>query len=144
MKKSGLILILALFLASCGQTQEKTVQNQKEKQEDKIEVLYFHGKQRCKTCISIEERTKEILENNYAKEMKEGKIVFKEIDFSLKENEAIAEKYKIAWSSLLLIQWKEEKEKVKNLTDFAFSYAYKNPEVFVSGMKEEIDSLLLK
>jgi hypothetical protein len=33
-------------------------------------------------------------------------------------------------------------ETVKNLTDFGFSYAYKNPETFIEGIKEEIDALL--
>lgn len=142
MKKTVFILMTALFLLSCSNKKQEQTQVKAEIQEDGIEVLYFHGKQRCKSCVSIELRTKEMLDTYFAQEMKEGKIVFREIDFSLTENEPIADKYEIAFSSLLLIKHQNGKETVKNLTDFGFSYAYKNPETFIEGMKEEMDLLL--
>ncbi len=142
MKKTALVLMAALFLLSCSNKKQEQTQVKAEIQADDIEVLYFHGKQRCKSCVSIELRTKEMLDTYFAQEMKDGKIVFKAIDISLKENESIADKYEIAWSSLLLIKHQNGDETVKNLTDFGFSYAYKNPETFIEGMKEEIDNLL--
>ncbi|MBP7103204.1 MAG: thioredoxin [Bacteroidales bacterium] len=142
MKKTALVLMAALFLLSCSNKKQEQTQVKAEIQADGIEVLYFHGKQRCKSCVSIELRTKEMLDTYFAQEMKDGKIVFKAIDFSLTENEPIADKYEIAWSSLLLIKHQNGDETVKNLTDFGFSYAYKNPETFIEGMKEEIDNLL--
>lgn len=33
---------------------------------DCVEVLYFHGKQRCATCIAIERNTREVLEKEFA------------------------------------------------------------------------------
>ena len=142
MKKTVFILMTALFLLSCSNKKQEQTQVKAEIQEDGIEVLYFHGKQRCKSCVSIELRTKEMLDTYFAQEMKEGKIVFKAIDISLKENESIADKYEIAFSSLLVIKHQNGDETVKNLTDFGFSYAYKNPETFIEGMKEEMDLLL--
>ncbi len=142
MKKSRILLMLALFLLSCSNNKPTQTQLKKEIQQDGIEVLYFHGKQRCKTCIAIETRTKEMLNTYFDSELKDGKIVFKDIDFSIKENEPIADKYLIAFSSLLLVKHQNNKETVKDLTDFGFSYAYKNPEMFMNGLKNEIDSLL--
>ena len=142
MKKTVIFLMAALFLVSCSNKKQEQTQVKEEIQQDGIEVLYFHGKQRCKSCVSIELRTKEMLNTYFSQEMKKGKIIFKTIDFSLKENEPIADKYEIAWSSLLLIKHQNGDETVKNLTDFGFSYAYKNPETFIEGMKEEIDALL--
>ena len=142
MKKTALVLMAALFLLSCSNKKQEQTQVKDEIQQDGIEVLYFHGKQRCKSCVSIELRTKEMLDTYFAQEMKDGKIVFKAIDISLKENESIADKYEIAWSSLLLIKHQNGDETVKNLTDFGFSYAYKNPETFIEGLKEEMDVLL--
>ena len=142
MKKTAFVLMTALFLLSCSNKKQEQTQVKEEIQQDGIEVLYFHGKQRCKSCVSIELRTKEMLDTYFAQEMKEGKIVFKAIDISLKENESIADKYEIAFSSLLVIKHQNGDETVKNLTDFGFSYAYKNPETFIEGMKEEIDALL--
>ncbi|NLE04942.1 MAG: thioredoxin, partial [Crenarchaeota archaeon] len=139
MKRTVIFLMAALFLVSCSNKKQEQTQVKEEIQQDGIEVLYFHGKQRCKSCVSIELRTKEMLNTYFSQEMKKGKIIFKTIDFSLKENEPIADKYEIAWSSLLLIKHQNGDETVKNLTDFGFSYAYKNPETFIEGMKEEID-----
>ncbi|OQA86306.1 MAG: hypothetical protein BWY27_01175 [Bacteroidetes bacterium ADurb.Bin234] len=142
MKRTVIFLMAALFLVSCSNKKQEQTQVKEEIQQDGIEVLYFHGKQRCKSCVSIELRTKEMLNTYFSQEMKKGKIIFKTIDFSLKENEPIADKYEIAWSSLLLIKHQNGDETVKNLTDFGFSYAYKNPETFMTGMKEEMDNLL--
>ncbi len=142
MKRTVIFLMAALFLVSCSNKKQEQTQVKEEIQQDGIEVLYFHGKQRCKSCVSIELRTKEMLNTYFSQEMKKGKIVFKTIDFSLKENEPIADKYEIAFSSLLLVKYENGNETVKNLTDFGFSYAYKNPETFMEGLKEEIDNLL--
>lgn len=142
MKRTAIFLMTALFLLSCSNKKQEQTKVKEEIQQDGIEVLYFHGKQRCKSCVSIELRTKEMLDTYFSKEMKEGKIIFKTIDFSLKENEPIADKYEIAFSSLLLVKHKNGEETVRNLTDFGFSYAYKNPETFIEGLKEEMDVLL--
>lgn len=103
-----------------------------------IEVLYFHGKQRCVTCRAIEILTREVLETDFAKEQKAGKIVFRVIDISQKENEAIAEKYEIAWSSLIL----DKSGKVVNLTDMGFSHAKNNPDIFKQKLREELNKVI--
>lgn len=142
MKKTVLMVMTALFLLSCSNKKQEQTMVKDEIQQDGIEVLYFHGKQRCKSCVSIELHTKEMLDTYFSQEMKDGRIVFKAIDISLKENESIADKYEIAFSSLLLVKHQNGEETVKNLTDFGFSYAYKNPETFIEGLKEEMDVLL--
>ena len=142
MKKTVLMVMTALFLLSCSNKKQEQTKVKDEIQQDGIEVLYFHGKQRCKSCVSIELHTKEMLDTYFSQEMKDGRIVFKAIDISLKENESIADKYEIAFSSLLLVKHQNGEETVKNLTDFGFSYAYKNPETFIEGLKEELDVLL--
>lgn len=38
-----------------------------------VEVLYFHGKQRCVTCKAIEKYTKEVINTHFASMMKKGK-----------------------------------------------------------------------
>jgi uncharacterized lipoprotein NlpE involved in copper resistance len=142
MKKTVLMVMTALFLLSCSNKKQEQTKVKDEIQQDGIEVLYFHGKQRCKSCVSIELHTKEMLDTYFSQEMKDGRIVFKAIDISLKENESIADKHEIAFSSLLLVKHQNGEETVKNLTDFGFSYAYKNPETFIEGLKEEMDVLL--
>lgn len=109
---------------------------------DVVEVLYFHGKQRCITCKSIEKHTKDVLTAYFADQVKNGKIVFRVIDISQPANEKIAEKYEVTWSSLFINKWKGGKEKVNNMTEFGFSYAKSSPDVFKAGVKKKIEELL--
>ncbi len=138
MKKLLLLLAIISSFVACGNAQKKTENVATQTNSDKIEVLYFHGKQRCITCRAIETLTNEVLDSDFAEAQKSGKVIFKIIDISQKENEAIADKYEVTWSSLIL----DKGGKVVNLTDMGFSYAKNQPEVFKSKLKEEIAKLL--
>ena len=37
---------------------------------DHVEVMYFHGKQRCATCMAIEKYAREVVEKDFANEKK--------------------------------------------------------------------------
>ena len=64
------------------------------------------------------------------------------IDISKKENEEIADKYQVTWSSLILVQYKDKKETADNLTEFAFAKARSNPDEYKEGLSEKIDKAL--
>lgn len=51
-----------------------------EKQPDHIEVLYFHGAQRCITCRAIETNIVALLDSLYSKEQADDRIIYKVID----------------------------------------------------------------
>ena len=53
MKKLFHVFIAGLILVSCGNGgKEKTeTANSEAMQNDRVEVLYFHGAQRCITCL---------------------------------------------------------------------------------------------
>lgn len=143
MKKLLFILLAVIGLTSCGNNQNANAQTSTQAtQKDAIEVLYFHGKQRCITCNAIEKLTKEVIDKDFAQQLKDGKIVFKVIDISTKEGEKIADKYEVTWSSLYINKWKNGKEAKNNMTDFGFSYAKGSPDVFKAGVKKKIDELL--
>ena len=94
MRKLFYLLIAMLVLMSCGNgSKKKNEENKAEEiQPNRIEVLYFHGAQRCITCRAIEANTVALLDSLYSKEKADGKIIYKVIDISKKENEAIADK----------------------------------------------------
>lgn len=62
------ILLLTLM---CLLALTSTAQNNKL---NYVEVLYFHGKQRCATCIAIENCTKEVVQIDMALLVKQGKV----------------------------------------------------------------------
>lgn len=53
MKRNLLLVVFSLFaLLTMAQGKSKNY----------VEVLYFHGKQRCATCIAIEKYAREVVE----------------------------------------------------------------------------------
>ena len=66
-----LLLTMCLGLFACGNKNTKGSKAQEQQpQKDRVEVLYFHGKQRCITCAAIEKNTKETMETLFADELK--------------------------------------------------------------------------
>lgn len=117
-------------------------QTQAEETEDRVEILYFHGKRRCATCMAIEKNAKEAVEAQFADELEKGTVVFKTIDISRAENEKTAGKYEVNWSSLIISKWKDGKETYENLTEYAFAHARTAPDTFKDGVIEKINKLL--
>lgn len=134
--------MLSLGLYACGGGNSKTQKNNDaDNTKDRIEVLYFHGKQRCATCMAIEQRTRETLEEQFADEMKAGTLLYRVIDISQPENEALADKYEVTWSSLFVCRWKGGRETPENLTEFAFGNARTAPDAFKTGLAARIREL---
>lgn len=136
MKKLVLILTLMIGLTSCGGGENTA--NAKSPDRDRVEVIYFHGKQRCATCMAIEKNTKELINSVFANELKKGTVVFNVVDISTPEGEKIADKYEVSWSALFVNKLKGGKETRSNMTDFGFANARKNPETFKKGLAEKI------
>lgn len=145
MKKILFMLAACFALISCGTDKKSESSEQASKEvtmKDHVEVLYFHGKQRCPTCIAIENNTKTAIEENFAEEMKSGNVEFKIIDISKTENEKIAEKYEVTWSSLFVVKYKAGKETSENMTGFAFGNARKSPDAFKAGIVKTVNDML--
>lgn len=141
-----LCLCLGLLLVACGGNtrKESSVADAQEEVSvsDGVEVLYFHGKQRCATCIAIEKGTQEVMEKDLADAVRKGEVKFRTIDISREENEAVAEKYEVTWSSLFVVKHKDGVEAVENLTEFAFGNARKAPKVFKAGVVKIVREML--
>ena len=141
MKKVLFTIALSLGLAACTNGKANhSVENQLAKQ-NVVEVLYFHGVQRCATCIAIEKNAKELVETAYAKSLKKGELVFRSVDIS--QEKALAEKHEVSWSSLILVDYdKNGNEKATNLTEFAFGKGRTAPEKFKAELSEQLSQML--
>ena len=112
-------------------------------QAQRVEVRYFHGKQRCITCRSIEKCAKEVLDESFASQQKSKKISMKVIDFSTDQGKPIAANHKVSFSSLFIVKIdKYGKETRTDLTRQGFQYAKRNPGEFKKILKEEITKVL--
>lgn len=143
MKRVILLLTICLGAFACGNSNAKGNKTAEKKAEkDRVEVIYFHGKQRCATCMAIEKNAKAAVEAAFAEELKNGTVVFRTIDISKAENEAIADKYEVTWSSLFVSKWKDGKESKENLTEYSFANARTAPDAFKEGLVKKVKEML--
>lgn len=114
--KSVLILSLLFFLTACQSNEPNKIIYSELEKADKIEIVHFHSTYQCYSCIYIGDKTFEILENNFAEEIENGKIVFKKINVDKKENSEIVNKYKAIGSSLFFNSITGDKNKISEDT----------------------------
>lgn len=136
MKKVMMFLALMIGLVSCGSGDNTS--NTKNPEKNRVEVVYFHGKQRCATCMAIEKNAKEVVNTMFSNEVKNGTVVFKTVDISTPEGKRMADQYEVTWSSLFVNRWKDGKETRNNMTEFGFANARKNPDGFKKGIEKKV------
>lgn len=137
----GILMVVVVMIAGMN-TSLWAQPKGKSAQSNRVEVLYFHGKQRCMTCNAIEKLTREVVQTSFANEVKKGTLVFKVVDISKPENEKLADSYEVTWSSLFVNSWRGGKESRKNMTEYAFSYAKNSPDVFKAGLAKALKEQL--
>ncbi len=84
----------------------------------KLVVTYFHTTVRCPTCTLLEEYSRETVERIFAKEMQEGKIVFRHVNVQQPGNKHFIQDYKLFSKSLVVSEVRGGEEvRWKNLPD---------------------------
>lgn len=135
-----LLAIVIISIQGCSQAQnskENPASNQ-----IKIMVYYFHGTHRCPGCIAGEDVTVKSLNELYKDKMDKGIIKFASVNIDEQQNKALAEKYQIAWSSLLVIKQFKGKEEKTDLTEQSFAYARNDPGKLKTILQLTIDKML--
>lgn len=120
MKKILLGILMMLSMQACQAGQNKSTSAQTERAE--VEVMYFHGSQRCVTCRTIEQVVEEVMQTDLHEAIVSGKVHYRAIN--LTEETKLADQYEVSWSSLII----DKNGTVYNLTNEAFSYARSNPD----------------
>jgi len=142
MKNLLLIGLISISLFACkSKTQDKktecsaacsgcTKSEATVNKETESGIYYFHGDRKCKTCKAV---------GNIAKEMATQKQVkFFDINFDLKENKALTEKFQASSSGLFIKSKKSDK--IEDLTTFAFRNAINDPDAYKNKLLEIIQS----
>ncbi|MDU1892815.1 MAG: nitrophenyl compound nitroreductase subunit ArsF family protein [Dysgonomonas sp.] len=139
MNKSILILLLAVFLIACGnKTENKQTESAAQEQTvvtadaSVINVYYFHGKQRCKTCVAVGDLAKKTIEETYTGN---NKVKFIEIDTSDKQYEDLVNKYEVSWNALIITKGDDSID----ITEQAFANAVNNPTILSDLIKKEVN-----
>ena len=130
-----LLTLFTLLLVACGGNGRSQASTPKAARgqaapSGRVEVLYFHGKKRCATCIAIEQLTKETVEGLGRRD-----VTVRILEIG--QNEELAQRYGVAWSSLLVVRG----DSVRDLTRMGFSLARSSPEEFRARLTETVTQL---
>lgn len=147
-------LLFIAVLSACGQkaktdakvTNAETDPSQEVVLDGKkyVEVLVFHGVKQCETCLAIKKHTQEIVDEKFAARTASHPVIFRIVDFSKPENTGLADKYEIAWTSVVLVKHDADgKEQVNNIGRFAIENALDNTDLYRRKLEEEINKLLI-
>jgi len=134
-----LLLTLATFSIENKTANSETDLALSQNKGDYVHVIYFHGKTRCASCIRLEEFSEDLLTNDFAKDIKNGKVKWEIIDFD-KESKLMKE-YNLFTQSLIIAKYKNGKQvEWKNLPDI-WKYT-NNKERFDKYVTDEIRKYL--
>lgn len=107
-----------------------------------VNILYFHNKKRCPTCISIEKNTKEVVDTHFGSAKD---IHFHVFDISDSKNEAFINTFEVTFSSLILVVVDPSNEvqpySQEDITKFAFANSRKEPEAFKARLLSELNTI---
>lgn len=137
-----LIIFLVIGMFACKSNNESTSLNDNVNHDAKLLVYNFYGTHRCPSCLSIENVTKQTLEQNYSDLLKNNIIKLYSLNIDEPENSKIAEKYQAFGSGLMLVYFDKGEEKVIDLTGDGFKFALHKPEKFTEILKNQIDEIL--
>ena len=85
---------------------------------DRVVVMYFHRTQRCPTCLRMGSYSEESVVKGFAKQIKDGTVEFRYVDFQDEKNAALTKGYKVGGPTLIVAQVVGNKVKeYKNLTE---------------------------
>jgi thiol-disulfide isomerase/thioredoxin len=69
---------------------------------DRVIAMYFHRTERCPTCKKMGAYSEEAVKQAFAKQLKDGTVEFRNIDFQDPKNARLAKGYKIQGPALVV------------------------------------------
>ncbi|MBL7955177.1 MAG: hypothetical protein JNJ91_09055 [Flavobacteriales bacterium] len=143
MKHLFTLTLLALIglLTACESRAQQPGKAQASATATRIDVIDFHTDHRCKTCLTIEGLTKEVLNSTFAPQMKSGAITFRLVNVDDKANATVAEEFGAYGTALFLHVHKNGKAEKIDLTEWAFMKAG-DAAAFKAELTKRIQALL--
>ncbi len=84
---------------------------------NRVDIVYFHPKVRCGACISVELRTRAVLNDSFKDAVDSGKLTFQAYELQDKQNASIVKKYGALGSQLFITTVKNSTETIKHIEE---------------------------
>lgn len=106
-----------------------------------VRVIYFHGENRCQTCIKIEGLCDGAMKDYFKNQIQSGTVKWEVINFDEKKNEHYVDKFELYSQTLILIKYKNGKETDWKSLEKIWQL-YGDKQKFYNYVKKEVDSYL--
>lgn len=113
------------------------VSGQQKQSQDKVILYYMHASFRCFTCNSIESMAKEVVENDFAEELADGRLEWQSVNFQ--ESISLGRRYGVGTSTLVIVKIVDGEEVEFQRMDEVWTKVT-NPEEF----KQYVDEMVRK
>ncbi len=104
------VFITAIIILASAAGLINSILTSANKPKDYVKVYYFHGDNRCQTCLTIEEYTTDAIKQYFEKEVDDAKVIYQVINFDKKKNEGFVDKYKLYNQALIMVRYVNDKE----------------------------------
>lgn len=104
-------------------------------------AYYFHGSQRCKTCLAIEAQAAEALQTGFADELSDGTLAWKVVNIEEPENEHFVDDYQITTRTVVLVDMQDGKQVRWSTLDRVWELVGDKP-AFMAYVQEETKGYL--
>jgi len=137
-------MVLSFVLLTCFSTQSAHPEEpaaQQKADSPAVIAYYFHGTFRCPTCLTIEQLSKDAIEKNFQKQLKNGTLMFLPINVDEPENRHFIDDYQLVTRSLVITKVQGNKQVAwKNLNKVW--QLVQSKEKFEYYVKSEIEKFL--
>ncbi len=104
-------------------------------------VYYFHGNQRCYTCRKIESLAETAVRTGFEKELADGAVQWRVVNFQEKDNAHFAKTYKLYSQTLIVSRHFGGKEIAWRNLDLIWKLV-RNDDAFIAYVQDEVDALM--
>lgn len=114
-----LTILVAGILCACGSPalEVPSTSETSSTSVDRVDVVYFHRSQRCRSCMYAEAGIHYTVETYFADELASGKLTFEVYNVEDKENAAIVDKYGAFTSSLFINTIKDGSDYIEEVKE---------------------------
>ena len=142
----GFVLASLVYLITGPGGEKKESQNTQAGIEDKptgekLIVYYLHNNTRCINCIRFERYTKEVIEKDFAEQLKTGELALKILNYEEPENVHFVDDYKLVTKAVIVVKMQEGRQaEWKNLVRIWELVGNEN--AFKNYIKDEVTEYL--
>lgn len=109
--------------------------------EEKIIVYYMHGPS-CITCKMIDSAAAAVVADDFADEVKSGKMVYASLNYSERKNWPLADKYSVSGNVVIVVRFLDGKEVQRVRLDNVMRLATEAPADLSDYIREGIATVL--